>query len=113
MLDVAHQLPTQVGEGREDASRGDIALDLREPEFYLIEPGRIGRRVVELDGRTRHQKAPDLRRLVGREIVHNDVQLAAPRLGLDDCLQKADEFCAGVTRGGAPDDFARLLLSAA
>jgi hypothetical protein len=41
MLDIAHPLAAQVGDGGEDAPRRDIALDLGEPEFDLIEPGRL------------------------------------------------------------------------
>ena len=108
MLDIAHQLATQVGDGGEDASRCDIALDLGEPEFDLIEPGRIGRRVVEMDGRMRDQERPDLLRFVGREIVHDDVHLAPSGLRLDDGLQEAHEFRARVTRRGVAHHFARL-----
>src|SRR3989338_8756315 len=110
MLDIAHQLPTQVGDRGEDAPRRDIALDLGEPEFDLIEPGRIGRREVEMDERMRHQEGPDLLRFVSREIVHDDVNLTPSRLRLDDGLQKADEFRTGVTRGGPTDDLARLRI---
>ena len=92
MLDIAHQLAAQVGDGGEDPPRGDIALDLGEPEFDLIEPGRVGRRVVKMDGRMRHQEGPDLLCFVGREIVHDDVDLAPSGLRLDDRLQEADEF---------------------
>src|SRR5580693_10760732 len=60
VLDVAHQLAPQVGDRGEDASCGDIALDLREPEFHLIEPRGIGGRVVELDVWMGDQEGPDL-----------------------------------------------------
>jgi hypothetical protein len=78
-----------------------------KPEFDLIGPGRIRRRVVEMDGRMRDQEGPDLPCFVGREIVQDDVHLAPARLRLDDRLEKADECRAGVTRGGATADFAR------
>jgi len=47
MLDIAHQLASQVGDEGEDAPRRDILLDRGDPEFDLIEPGRIGRSVKE------------------------------------------------------------------
>ena len=46
MLDVTHQLASQIGHRGEDAAGDHGALDLREPEFHLVEPGRIGRRVA-------------------------------------------------------------------
>ena len=107
MLDVAHQFPAQVGDRGEDAPRRDVALDLREPEFDLIEPRRIRRRVMEMDGRMCHQEGPDLLRFVGREIVHDDVHLASSGLCLDDGLQEADKFRARVPRRGVAHHFAR------
>jgi hypothetical protein len=47
---------------------------------------------------------------VSRKIVHDDVDLAPSGLRLDDGLQEADEFRAGVARGGAPDDLACLRI---
>ena len=78
-----------------------------EPAFDLIEPGRVGRRVMEMDGRMRHQEGPHLLRFVGREIVHDDVHLAPSGLGLDDGLQKPDEFRARVASRGVAHHFAR------
>ena len=51
----------QVGDGREDAAREQIALDLREPQFDLVQPRRIGRREVQphlrmIDPRDRYQR---------------------------------------------------------
>jgi hypothetical protein len=46
--DIAHELAGKVLDGREDAARNDIAFDLGEPELYLIEPGGIGRREMQM-----------------------------------------------------------------
>ena len=43
MPDVLHELSPQIGQRREHATRNDVALDLGEPEFDLVEPGGIGR----------------------------------------------------------------------
>ena len=37
-FDVAHEFATQVGHGCEDAAGDDVALDLGEPVFDLVEP---------------------------------------------------------------------------
>jgi len=46
LADVAHELALEIGHGGEDAAGDDIALDLGEPEFNLVEPGRVRRGVV-------------------------------------------------------------------
>ena len=48
-IDVAAQLPGQIGGGGEDAARDDVALHLGEPQLDLIQPRRIGGREVETD----------------------------------------------------------------
>ena len=40
-FDVAHEFATQVGHGCEEAAGDDVALDLGEPVFELVEPGTI------------------------------------------------------------------------
>ena len=42
-MDISTNLASQVGDGGEDAARQQVALDLRQPEFDLIQPGRIAR----------------------------------------------------------------------
>ncbi len=48
-IDVAAQLPGQIGGRREDAAGDDVALHLGEPQLDLIQPRRIGGREVEAD----------------------------------------------------------------
>ena len=48
MTEVTHQLAGQVLNRGEDPAGNNIALDLGEPVFDLVEPGRVGRRVVEV-----------------------------------------------------------------
>ena len=45
--------------------------------FYLIEPGGVGRGVVEMDFRVGGEELPNPLGLVGREIVGNEVNLLA------------------------------------
>jgi hypothetical protein len=39
----------QIGDGGEDATGDDVALDPGEPQFDLVEPGRVSRREVQPD----------------------------------------------------------------
>jgi len=47
LADIAHQLAFQILYRGEDASREHVALDAREPVLHLIQPGGIGRRVMQ------------------------------------------------------------------
>src|SRR5207237_9561419 len=49
LADVPHELSAQIGDGGEDATGDDVALDPGEPQFDLVEPGRISRREVQPD----------------------------------------------------------------
>jgi hypothetical protein len=49
LADVSHELSAQIGDGGEDATGDDVALDPREPQFDLVEPGRVSRREVQPD----------------------------------------------------------------
>ena len=48
-IDVAAELTGQIRDGSEYAAGDDLALDLGEPEFNLVEPGRVGGREMELN----------------------------------------------------------------
>ena len=49
LADVPHELSAQIGDGGEDATGDDVALDPGEPRFDLVEPGRVSRREVQPD----------------------------------------------------------------
>jgi hypothetical protein len=57
---VLHELSAHVSQRREHASGNDVALDLGEPEFDLVEPRRIGRSEVQVNFRMSIQKIVDL-----------------------------------------------------
>ena len=46
--DVAHEISREIFNGGEDSSGDNLPLDLGEPDLDLVEPGRIGRSVMEL-----------------------------------------------------------------
>ena len=52
-LDIAHEFSPQILFRREDAASNDVSLDFGKPNLNLVQPRRIGRRVVELDLRMR------------------------------------------------------------
>src|SRR5262244_2015176 len=90
-MDIATNLARQVGDGREDAARQEVALDLGKPEFDLVEPGRVGRREMQMYVPMFDQERPHGLRLVGREVVRDDVDLSTARLAADDLAEEVDE----------------------
>ena len=58
MPDIAHELSFQIVPGGEDAARDNVTFDLCEPELHLIEPGRVGRREMQPDGRMACSRTP-------------------------------------------------------
>jgi hypothetical protein len=59
VTDVAHELLREVLDGGEDAARDHIAFDLGEPQFHLIEPGRVRGREMQMNLRVGLQKLGD------------------------------------------------------
>jgi len=49
LADVPHELSAQIEDGGEDATGDDVLLDPGEPQFDLVEPGRVSRREVQPD----------------------------------------------------------------
>ena len=47
--DVAHDFAGQIFDRSKDPACDEVALDFREPDFDLIGPGGIGRRVMDAD----------------------------------------------------------------
>src|SRR6266513_2420925 len=82
-----------------------MAMVFGEPELKLVEPGRVGRRVVHLHLRMRGQKLLDKFGFMSREVISNDMNLAPPRLTGHDVSEKGDELLTGVPRSRAADDF--------
>ena len=106
--DVATNLAGEVRDGREDAPGQKLAFDLREPKLDLIQPGRIRRGEMEMDGRMIQQKRPHGLGLVGRQVVRDHVNLPALRLRRDDGPEEFDERGAGMSGHGLTKDFAGL-----
>ena len=54
--DVAPDFARQVGQRRKDPPGEQVPLDFGEPEFHLIQPGRVGRREMQVHVGMRDQK---------------------------------------------------------
>jgi hypothetical protein len=107
-VDVSTNLASQVGNGGEGAARQQVSLDLRKPEFDLVEPGRIGRGEVQMYVRVLEQEGAHGLRLMGREIVRDDVNRSPLRLTGDDVIEEVDKGRTRVPRHGLAEHFARL-----
>lgn len=79
---VSHQLSAKIISRSKDASGNAIPLDLTEPEFDLVQPGAVGRRVVDLDAGVLVKPRLHLFGLVSREVVDDQMDLTSRRLGL-------------------------------
>ena len=98
--DVAHKLSSEIVDRSENAASDDFALQPCEPDFNLIQPGRIGAREVKFHVGVSPQELFDLVGLVRRQIVENDVNLLV-RLAAEDYLfEETNEFRTGVSLGG-------------
>ena len=106
LLDVAEELSRQIGFGSEDSSSNDLALNFGKPDFDLIEPARIGRSVMNPNGRIGVEELENAFGFMCAQVVGHDVNLFARRLTGDDLAQKVDKFDAGMPSRRLTDDVA-------
>ena len=106
LLDVADELSRQIGFGSEDSSSNDMALNFGKPDFDLIEPARIGRSVMNPNGRIGVEELENAFGFMCAQVVSHDVNLFARRLTGDDLAQKVDKFDAGMPSRRLTDDVA-------
>ncbi len=105
-VDVAAEFASQVGNRGKDAARDNVAFDPGEPEFDLVEPGRVRGREVKPDSRMLLEEVADRLSFVRGEVVEDDVNLLPRRTQGYNLLQKGDELAAGVAGGGFAVDAA-------
>ena len=106
LLDVADELSRQIGFGIEDSSSNDMALNFGKPDFDLIEPARIGRSVMNPNGRIGVEELENAFGFMCAQVVGHDVNLFPRRLTGDDLAQKVDKFDAGMPSRRLTDDVA-------
>lgn len=104
--DVADDLSFEIVSGPEDAASDQVTLDLREPDFELVEPGRVGWCVVDSEVWMLGQKREDSLGLMSGKVVHDDVDFLVGRLGGHYIDQKGNKLRAGVTGGGLSNHLA-------
>jgi hypothetical protein len=108
LTNVAHDFSGEIVLGTEDASGDQVTLDFGEPDFDLIEPGRIGGRVVQGEVGIGLEEFADAFGFMSREVIDDGVNGFARRLGGDQLAQKCDKLGAGVARSRFAKDLAVL-----
>jgi hypothetical protein len=103
--DVTQDFSSKIGDGGKNAAGDDLSLNLGEPDFDLVQPGRIGRCKMDADVGMTGQEVLDEFGFMSREIVGNDVDLAPEGLGSHDLSKKVDELGAGMALRGLAKDF--------
>ena len=106
LLDVTKELSGQVRFGGEDSSSNDSTLNFGKPDFDLVEPTRIGWRVVEPNCRIGVQELKNSLGFVRAQVVGHDMNFSASRLAGHDRAQKVNKFRTGMSVGGLTDDVA-------
>ena len=99
--------------GCEDPSGDDVALNFREPQLHLVEPGRVGRREMYLYIRMLAQKRLHGFGLVCREIVEDHVDVLLARLMGHEVGEKGNALGRGMPVSGAPEHVPVRVLNAA
>src|ERR1700737_1679614 len=78
VTDIAHELARQVLDRGEDPAGNDIALDPGKPVFDLVEPGAVGRRVVEVQSGVSREELLNPHGLMRRQVVRDNM-ISLPR----------------------------------
>lgn len=110
MPDVAHDFTPEIALGTKDAAGDDVALDLGEPDFHLIEPRGVGRGVVDAHARVGLQESGDGLGFVRGKIVSDDVNFLALVDSGHQLAQESDELHTGVAAGSFAQDFSARRL---
>ena len=103
-FDIASDFAGEIGFGSEDATGDQIALNFGEPDFDLIEPGRVGRGVMKLNIGMGGEELCDDLGLVRRRVVGDDVDWLALGLRGNYIGEKSHELRAGVALGCSAQD---------
>ena len=72
-----------------------------EPDFHLVEPRRVRRRVVNMKPRTSGQPTPNLWMFMRGVIIHDQVKVQIGGHALVDLAQKLQKLLMAMARGAA------------
>jgi len=103
-FDIASDFAGEIGFGSKDAAGDQSALNFGEPDFDLIEPGRVGRGVMKLNIGMGGEELCDDLGLVRRKVVGDDVDWLALGLRGNYIGEKSHELRAGVALGCLAQD---------
>jgi hypothetical protein len=103
-FDRARDFAGEVACGSEDATGDQIALNFGEPDFDLIEPGRVSRGEMEVNVRMKGEELSDRPGLVCRKVVGDNVDFLFRGLRGDHVGQEGDQLSAGVAVGCLSQD---------
>ena len=102
---VTKDFSSEIVDGGKDASGDNLPLNLGEPDFDLVKPGRVSGGKMKVDFGILGQKLLDEFGFMGREIISDNVDLASEGLGGHDLGKKVDELGAGMALSGLAKDF--------
>src|SRR3954447_2507183 len=80
---VAKNFASQISDRRKDSATEDVPFNFGEPEFDLVQPGRIRRGEMQVHAGMGGEERPHLLGLMGRQVVEDDVDLASAGLHVD------------------------------
>src|SRR5512139_253114 len=105
--DVGVDLLHEFADTAERSAPNRLLGDEREPALDLVEPAGVGRREVQVKTRMADEPGLHLGMLVGRVVVHDEVQVEGRRNVGIEVLQKAEELLMAMARLALPEDVAR------
>jgi hypothetical protein len=94
----------------EDTARNYVALDLGEPDLYLVKPAGVRRSVMDPNGRIGFQEFENGFGLMCTQIIGNDVDLATGWLSSNDLGKEIDKLHTGVACAGFSKNLSRLRI---
>ena len=107
MTDEVHNVGAQCLDAAIDAAPDLFVGDERKEALNLIEPGRTGRREMDVPARPFCEPVADQRSLVGGVVVHDEMDIETARDGGLDLVEELAELCGPVTGIALADDLAR------
>jgi len=99
MPNILHDLALEIRLGSKDSPGDDIALDLGEPDLHLVQPGRVGGCVVNLNRTIGLQELIHPFGFVSGEVIDDDMNLLFRRLSGDQLFKESHELRTGVSFG--------------
>ena len=113
LANIAHEFAFEVWHRSKDAACDDLALDAVEPQLDLVEPGRVGGRIVNVDLGMVGQEVAHRLGLMGRQVVADDMNILTPGLLGDDIEWQKATNSALVWRATVLPRTLQLVLKAA